>query len=309
MRGLDDGLHSAKQTLEWARRAMVEQFEVLLPATAGADALVTMIDELGAPTVAEHRGIPHFRVCCMPVLPGAQPPPLLPVQRVPAPLIRPLWAGVDLATALIFGRDLNAARARLGLPKVTRFSAYAAGSSHNLLAYDPVLSPPVRDTIYRHEYVGYPFGGDEGPLPVEVEAFLHAGPRPVYVGFGSVCPPEPAKLTRVILGAAERAGCRLILDCGWAGLGKDLERCRPACSLSARFRIAHCSRRSRPRSPRRERHHAQRGAGRRPAGRRTLDARPVLLGTARRTTSVSRRSRSRCARSRSITSPPRFAGR
>jgi UDP:flavonoid glycosyltransferase YjiC (YdhE family) len=126
---------------------------------------------------------------------------------------------VELGTKLIFGKALNAKRRELGLPKAGRFSDYAAGYSHNLLAIDPVLVPPGRGWRHRYEYVGYPFGGDDGPLPAEVESFLAAGPPPVYFGFGSVCMSQPERITEMILGAVARVGCRAVLDQGWAKLG------------------------------------------------------------------------------------------
>jgi UDP:flavonoid glycosyltransferase YjiC (YdhE family) len=70
MQSIDSGWRSAQQTFEWAKQAMLDQFDVLLPATANADALVTMVNELGAPTIAEHHRIPHLRVCVVPSLPG-----------------------------------------------------------------------------------------------------------------------------------------------------------------------------------------------------------------------------------------------
>jgi UDP:flavonoid glycosyltransferase YjiC (YdhE family) len=219
MRSLGPGLRSAPQVLAWAERAMREQFEALLPATEGADALVTMVNELGAPTIAEHRRIPHFRVCCVPCLVGDQPPAVQPLQRLPGPMSRLLWAGVELGTRLVFGRALNRRRRELGLAPVRRFSDYAAGTSRNLLAMDPVLVPPGRGWRHAYEYVGYPFGGDDGLLSPELESFLAAGPPPVYLGFGSVCLPRPERTTRIVLEAVGRVGCRAILGAGWTGLG------------------------------------------------------------------------------------------
>jgi UDP:flavonoid glycosyltransferase YjiC (YdhE family) len=219
MQSVPAGFRSATQILAWAERAMREQFEALLPATEGADALVTMVNEIGAPTIAEHRRIPHFRVCCVPCLVGDQPPAVQPLQRLPAFMNRLLWQGVELGTLLVFGRALNAKRQELGLSRVRRFSDYAAGTSRNLLAMDPVLNPPGRGWRHPYEYVGYPFGGDDGALPRQVEEFLAAGPRPVYFGFGSVCLPHPELTTQLILEAVRRVGCRAILAAGWTGLG------------------------------------------------------------------------------------------
>jgi len=219
MRSVPSGLRSATRILRWAEQAMREQFDALLPATEGADALVTMVNELGAQTVAEHRRIPHFRVCCVPCLVGDQPPAVQPLQRLPVVLNHLLWQGIDLGTLLVFGRALNEKRRELGLAPVRRFSDYAAGTSRNLLAVDPVLVPPDRGWRHPCEYVGYPFGGDDGPLPPELEAFLAAGPPPVYLGFGSVCLPRSGRVTAAVLEAIARVGCRAVLAAGWTGLG------------------------------------------------------------------------------------------
>lgn len=221
MGSLDQGFASVRNILEWATAAMVDQFEKLIPATAGADALLTAVNEIGAQTVAQYRKIPHFRLGYCPFLPGDQVPPVIPI-TFPTPSFanRLLWQGVDVGTKLLFGKVLDRKRRELGLPRIGKVTEYSAGSSHNLLGYDPLLSPPAAGWKYRYDYVGYPFGGDEGALSPEVEEFLQDGPAPVYVGFGSVVVPDPDGLTRMILSAVRRVGCRAIVGQGWTGLGR-----------------------------------------------------------------------------------------
>ncbi|HEY3445939.1 MAG TPA: glycosyltransferase [Myxococcales bacterium] len=223
MGSLDQGFKSAHNILKWATAAMVDQFEKLIPATAGADALLTAVNEIGAATVAQYRQIPHFRMGYCPFLPGDQVPPVVPLTvNLPTSANRLMWQGVDLATKFLFGKTLDGKRRELGLPKIGKVTDYSAGTSHNLLAYDPLLSPPARGWKYQYDYVGYPFGGDEGALPPEVEEFLAAGPAPVYLGFGSVIVPNPDEITGMILAAVRRAGCRAIVGQGWTGLGKNV---------------------------------------------------------------------------------------
>ena len=57
---------------------------------------------------------------------------------------------------------------------------------------------------------------DERPLPAELEAFLDAGPPPVYVGFGSMR--APADIARVAIEAVRGQGRRVLLARGWADL-------------------------------------------------------------------------------------------
>ena len=54
--------------------------------------------------------------------------------------------------------------------------------------------------------------------PTALEAFLAAGPPPVYVGFGSMAGRRPERTTRAVLDALGRAGLRGVLASGWGGL-------------------------------------------------------------------------------------------
>ena len=53
----------------------------------------------------------------------------------------------------------------------------------------------------------------------ELEDFLHAGPPPVYIGFGSIVVDDPNSLTRLIFEAVEKTGQRALVSKGWGGLG------------------------------------------------------------------------------------------
>jgi vancomycin aglycone glucosyltransferase len=57
---------------------------------------------------------------------------------------------------------------------------------------------------------------DERPLPAGLEAFLDAGPPPVYVGFGSMRAPED--IAQVAIEAIRAQGRRALVARGWADL-------------------------------------------------------------------------------------------
>ena len=60
--------------------------------------------------------------------------------------------------------------------------------------------------------------------PAELLEFLHKGPAPVYVGFGSVGNPmQAAQATELVIDALKRAGQRGILATGWHGMLKTTE--------------------------------------------------------------------------------------
>ncbi|GAA4970675.1 hypothetical protein HD597_005303 [Nonomuraea thailandensis] len=58
------------------------------------------------------------------------------------------------------------------------------------------------------------------PSP-ELAAFLAAGDRPVYIGFGSMAGNDPERVGRVVAEAVRLAGVRAMLASGWGGLRVD----------------------------------------------------------------------------------------
>ena len=54
--------------------------------------------------------------------------------------------------------------------------------------------------------------------PAELDAFLHVGPPPIYIGFGSIVLEDAKKTISILLDALEIAGVRAIIAGGWSGL-------------------------------------------------------------------------------------------
>ena len=52
----------------------------------------------------------------------------------------------------------------------------------------------------------------------ELLEFLHAGPPPIYIGFGSMARSDPSKTTRLILSAVKQVGTRAVIATGWGGI-------------------------------------------------------------------------------------------
>ncbi|KAL3463446.1 hypothetical protein BJX64DRAFT_121014 [Aspergillus heterothallicus] len=55
--------------------------------------------------------------------------------------------------------------------------------------------------------------------PQSLETFLAAGPKPVYIGFGSIVIDDPEQFTAIILEAIRLTGTRAIISRGWSKLG------------------------------------------------------------------------------------------
>src|SRR5579883_2428946 len=88
-----------------------------------------------------------------------------------------------------------------------------------LYGYSRHVVPRPPDWGERHHITGYWFldEPDYQPAP-DLEAFLAAGPPPVYIGFGSNHEPDPAAMTRLVLRAVELAGVRVLLSTGWGAM-------------------------------------------------------------------------------------------
>lgn len=69
-------------------------------------------------------------------------------------------------------------------------------------------------------------GGSSSPgpvydprLPADLVSWLQRGPSPIFVGFGSMVIEDTAKLSATIVGAAVKAGVRVVLQSSWSKLG------------------------------------------------------------------------------------------
>ena len=80
--------------------------------------------------------------------------------------------------------------------------------------------PGPHDAPVTYRQVGFLDPPDSGePLPEKLEAFLAAGPPPIYVGFGSMPDPHPEQTTQRLLDVIAARGARAVISAGWAGLG------------------------------------------------------------------------------------------
>jgi UDP:flavonoid glycosyltransferase YjiC (YdhE family) len=197
------------------------QMDGLLEACRGADALVGLMLQLAGPSVAEVLDLPYLYAVLQPVLlPSRHHSMASPLSDAPPRWVnRAFYALWPLMWNWLFRKPLNRARAKAGLRPAPDVYRYLIGSGHLLLGFDAPLAPVPPDLKAPHSRAGFWFLPPHGSLPPELEAFLDAGPAPVYIGFGSMKSRDPVRLTRRLVRAAQRAGQRLVLGSGWAGLG------------------------------------------------------------------------------------------
>jgi len=190
-------------------------------AQLGTDLILTCLGQTPLSTlVAAGFGVPSMGVYLAPSVPTAE-------FRMPgsAP------DGVDNLTA---GRQLlNRGRAlyaeilprlgrRLGLPEAACEEVWDhwLGSSGwpICLGYSPAVVPRPADWPDHVAVVCYwwPTTPPGWQPPPDVTDFLDAGPRPVFVGFGSMAVGSGERLGPVIVEAIREAGVRAVVQSGWA---------------------------------------------------------------------------------------------
>lgn len=186
----------------------------------GPDLFVYHPKALAAPRIAAQRGRPS--VLASP-LPGFTPTAAFPSPLVPLRTLGPLNALSHVLTAraasLLFRPLLRDWQLQaFGHPAHPHPHPQPAGT---LYAYSREVVPVPPEWRTRPVRVsGYWFLDDEDWRPDRaLQAFLHEGPAPVYVGFGSMPLSDPQGMTRAVLEALDACGCRGVLAAGWGGLG------------------------------------------------------------------------------------------
>jgi len=201
---------------------VAEQFAKLPAEAEGCDALVaTGLFPVAASvrSVAERLGIRYLFAAYCPIYlpsPHHRPQPL-PGRSVPPDVTdNRMLNELDIENYnAVYGDAVNTHRTAIGLPPLdnVRDHVYTANP---WLAADPVLGPWPDTADLDVVQTGAWMVRDERLLPAELEAFLDAGPPPVYVGFGSMR--APRDIARVAIDAIQAQGRRALVARGWADL-------------------------------------------------------------------------------------------
>ncbi|MFG2236426.1 glycosyltransferase [Streptomyces sp. NPDC048723] len=201
------------------------QLQVIPAAAEGCDVLVAtgaMPAIAGARSVAEKLDIGYVSAIFQQLtLPSPHRPPLAyPGQPFPPEVTdnRALWDLDARSINALFREALNTHRTSIGLPPVDNVRDYAFGD-RPWLATDPVLDPWRETPDYDIVQTGAWVLPDDRPLPADLVAFLDAGARPVYVGFGSMAVRAGEDAARVAIEAVRASGRRVLVGRGWADLG------------------------------------------------------------------------------------------
>lgn len=180
---------------------------------------------------AEKLGIPLHIMFTMPYSPTqAFPHPLANIQSSNIDQQHTNYLSyvmTDLLSWQALGDIVNRFRSRsLGLDPISVI--YGPGMLQRLkiphtYCWSPALIPKPKDWGAHISISGFYMLNlaSEYTPSSDLQAFLDAGPPPVYIGFGSIVLKDPNALTQLIFQAAKKTGQRVLLSKGWGGMGAD----------------------------------------------------------------------------------------
>src|SRR5262249_4436097 len=162
-------------------QSLASQFAVLPGAVAGADFVLAAGTVIAAASAAELHRLPFRFVAYTPALLPCDDhaPAIFPFPSRRRSINRALWWSARAMLAPAFRRELNRARAALGLAPVRDLLGHMLSTRPVLAADPPLASMPGRSAIAIEQIPClHPRGGE--PLPEKLERFLAAGPPPVF---------------------------------------------------------------------------------------------------------------------------------
>jgi UDP:flavonoid glycosyltransferase YjiC (YdhE family) len=219
---------SGLQTLRWQMRYLSHNtpllFEPVARVSEGCELIVGAGLQFAAASVAQRRNVPYAHVVFCPCATpnGATPPPNVHTQTLPRWINRLLWrAGGPLAELALRG-PINRGRAKLGLAAL-RSPINQILNGRTILAADRDLGPLPDDAPKGSVSTDAWVLDEPGTLDARAEAFLHQGPAPIYIGFGSMVAPRAAELVARAVAAVRAVGRRAVIAGGWAALHAHIE--------------------------------------------------------------------------------------
>ncbi|PPU92436.1 glycosyltransferase [Xanthomonas albilineans] len=191
----------------------------------GADLLIGVGNaNLLAKLLGEAFAIPVVFAHLMPLTPSRYLPPMsLTSRTLPGPLNIAAYQALRLAMWRIMVKPtIDQCVRALGLPAYPWYGPYFQRRWAQIrVVYgfsQHVVSRPA-DWPDSAQICGYwMLQEPQWQPPTALQAFLDAGPAPVYIGFGSMVTGDPQALTATVIEAVRRSGRRAILAGGWGAL-------------------------------------------------------------------------------------------
>lgn len=209
------------RTLPLLRHEVDTQVDAMHEVVKRCDLVLGCSVFAGGRLLSELRGVPYRFLALSPfIIPSEQhPAPFLRSQTLPTWVNRLSWRFNELLWGAFIKGPLNRRRQAVGLAKVPAVWPQLLADV-TFLAAEPTLFPApsqLAPTRELHQVGALFLDEPTAALSPKVEAFLRAGPPPVFIGFGSMSDPNPKKTAAAIAEGAKLATTRVIVSRGWAG--------------------------------------------------------------------------------------------
>lgn len=186
------------------------------------DLIVFHPKAFAAPHIAAHLDIPVVMGVFQPMFVATADFPLMGMGFLPSTLNKFSYKAASSAYAM-FRKPVNELRKSFGLPSVRKGKHVLfppERATYPILhAISAALIPRPSDWPPETEMTGFwLMPKTKTPLPTELETFITAGDKPVFIGFGSMVSSDPQALAQIITDALDRTGLRAVVAKGWAGL-------------------------------------------------------------------------------------------
>lgn len=202
------------------------EFDVLTKVAPDYDVLINFLADVFVPSIAEAFNLVNFKLFTFPVVRSDRygPPAGLPFATENKWLNRLAWrAAIIAGRRFSYFRTVNRLRGELGLPPTRDMLGDNSRCDHMMIGLYEELMPACESWQFDYSYIGPVLPRTQVLLSDELEHFLAAGPKPVYIGFGSMRHADSERITRTLIQSARDAGVRTILAQATSRLGEGLE--------------------------------------------------------------------------------------
>lgn len=215
-------LHRLARTTERAALGLVDGLLTAIDPKADLVLLSTIVAPIGR-VIARHHGIRSMGVFLQPDAPTSAFSPCVLPWHPPGYGNRLRALAVNALLDTLYAAAGRRLHTRLGLTCRTARALRAEREKSRWPiwhGFSPSVIPRPADWRPGLHIAGYwwPHECPHWQPPTLVGDFLAAGPPPVFIGFGSMMPNDPARLSDITARALRRAGLRGIVQSGWAGL-------------------------------------------------------------------------------------------
>ncbi len=207
---------AAARFIKFVRAEIDSQFDSLPNIITGADLVLSASLVFSLSSLTEAMGIKYRFIAFTPqLLPSAHHPFMaFKHQGFPGWINRLGWNLAAFLDKLNITRLINTHRHKLGLAPVKSVWEHILGQDI-IIASDEEIAAAPPDAAISCAQTGYLHLAQPSRQLPELEAFLSAGPAPVFSGFGSMPKLDQAKTVSMIVAAARNNGLRSVIAKFW----------------------------------------------------------------------------------------------